>query len=109
MPKIPRITTGSRKPFTALLNNTFLHNRSEAKTLKLLTNAYRMYVEDIYVFEGDVIEESLYGGGGLPAAQRGFRKFLVQAGTRKRFLPPWWTAEKREQYVQSISGPVAST
>jgi splicing suppressor protein 51 len=60
---------------------------------RLLIDAYRLRVEDIYVMEGDFMEGSIYAGNtdGL----RGFRNFLRKAATNSGLLPPWWNNEKK--------------
>lgn len=40
------------KPFTAISNNTFLHDRNEEKTFQILIDIIRVRQDDVYVFEG---------------------------------------------------------
>ncbi|KAF9975362.1 hypothetical protein BGZ73_001004 [Actinomortierella ambigua] len=82
------------KPFTKLKARTWLHDRPEDDVYKLLVDAYRMRVEDMYVFEGELDEDSVYGGaqdGGI----RGFNHFLDEVESHDGLLPPWWTPEHR--------------
>jgi len=82
------------KPFTRLDNGTYLHDRPEIDVYRILIDSYRMRVEDEYVFEGNVSNDSLYGGA--PHGLRGFEKYLRSATRRQGLLPPWWNAEKKE-------------
>lgn len=52
------------KPFTRLLNNTWLHDRSEEDVYRLLIDAYRMRFEDLNVFEAVFDEGSVYAALG---------------------------------------------
>ncbi|KAL6792407.1 hypothetical protein GGI42DRAFT_335114 [Trichoderma sp. SZMC 28013] len=79
-------------PFTRLDEGTWLHNRPETDVFKLLIDAYRLRVEDTYVFRAELMEDSIYAG--CKTGQRGFRKFLRKAATIPGLLPPWWTKEK---------------
>ncbi|KAK4232691.1 tudor domain-protein 1 [Achaetomium macrosporum] len=82
------------KPFTRLDNNTWLHDRPEKDVYRLLIDAYRLRVEDNYNFDGDVDDDSLYGG--TPNGLRGFKRFLELAGS-SGLLPPWWNADKQRE------------
>ncbi|KAL7932635.1 hypothetical protein V8C35DRAFT_328268, partial [Trichoderma chlorosporum] len=81
------------KPFTRLDEGTWLHNRPEVDVYKILIDAYRLRVEDTYVFRGELMEDSLYANGknGL----RGFQKFLGEAAAVPGLLPPWWNKKKK--------------
>lgn len=90
------------KPFTALNNGTWLHDRPKTDVFKLLVDTYRMRIEDEYVFQGDVDEDSLYGGAGASSALRHFRRFLnkavrIDAKRHKKLLPQWWTKESVQE------------
>ncbi|KAI1277355.1 putative MYND domain protein [Xylaria sp. FL0933] len=89
------------KPFTRLDNNTYLHDRPEEDVYRkydrqicVLIDAYRMRVEDEYVFEGNTAVDSIYGGA--KSSITGFRKFLRLAASRPGLLPPWWNASKQK-------------
>ncbi|KAM5347036.1 hypothetical protein ACJ41O_010041 [Fusarium nematophilum] len=82
-------------PFTRLDNGTYLHGRPEADVYRLLIDAYRLHVEDSYVHDGDVDEDSLYAGA--PDGLAGFRRFLREVAAHPRLLPSWWTAEKQQE------------
>ncbi|KAI0907244.1 putative MYND domain protein [Ustulina deusta] len=81
------------KPFTRLDNNTYLHDRPEEDVYRVLIDAYRLRVEDEYVFEGEAALDSIYGGA--ESSLPGFRKFLRRAASRPGLLPSWWNAEKQ--------------
>lgn len=49
-----------KKPFTAIANNVFLHNRSKEKTFQLLINALRMRQEDMYALDGETMGGTIY-------------------------------------------------
>ncbi|KAG4068301.1 hypothetical protein HA402_007821 [Bradysia odoriphaga] len=93
------------KPFTALSNGTWLHDRPKKDVFKLLIDTYRMRIEDEYVFQGEVDEDSLYGGGGAANALRHFRRFMNKAfktdakRCRKRLLPEWFSKESLQECV----------
>ncbi|KAK3305123.1 uncharacterized protein B0T15DRAFT_567174 [Chaetomium strumarium] len=82
-------------PFTRLNEGTWLHDRPEEDVYRLLIDAYRLRVEDDYTFDGDVDDDSLYGGASSGLA--GFRRFLHLARQREDLLPPWWSDEKRRE------------
>ncbi|KAI0814157.1 putative MYND domain protein [Xylaria sp. FL0064] len=94
------------KPFTRLDNNTYLHDRPEEdvyrkhdrQICRVLIDAYRMRVEDEYVFEGNAAVDSIYGGA--KSSITGFRKFLRLAASRPGLLPPWWNASKQKAYEE---------
>lgn len=89
------------KPFNRLINGTWLHDRSEKDVYRLLVDAYRMRIEDEWVFAGDGGGDTIYGGCASSIA--GFRVFLNNAertqagptGKRVGILPAWWNRTKR--------------
>ncbi|KAL2168561.1 hypothetical protein VTG60DRAFT_7166 [Thermothelomyces hinnuleus] len=81
------------KPFTRLDNGTWLHDRPEKDVYRLLIDAYRLRVEDNYVWGGELVD--LYGGA--PSGLNGLKRFLRLAGSRPGLLPPWWNAEKQRE------------
>ncbi|UKZ81044.1 hypothetical protein TrVFT333_008812 [Trichoderma virens FT-333] len=85
-------------PFTRLDEGTWLHNRPETDVYKILIDAYRLRVEDTYVFQGELMEDSLYAN--QKSGLRGFQKFLRKAGTIPGLLPPWWNKEKKATCVR---------
>lgn len=90
------------KPFTALDNGTWLHNRPKSDVYKLLVDTYRMRLEDEYVFQGEVEEDSLYSGAGVESALRHFRRFLketikLDATRNKKLLPEWWSRDSLKE------------
>ncbi|KAF2868841.1 hypothetical protein BDV95DRAFT_642775 [Massariosphaeria phaeospora] len=69
------------KPFTALDNNTWLHDRAEGDVFKLLIDG--------------TDSDSVYGGNSdsLP----GFRRFIRLVSSRAGLLPPWWSSDKQAE------------
>lgn len=92
-------------PFTALNNGTWLHNRPKKDVFKLLVDTYRMRMEDEYVFQGEVLEGSLYSGATAASAARHFKRFLTKTvkldGIRnKKLLPEWWSKDSLNECVE---------
>jgi len=81
------------KPFTALSEKRWLHDRPEQDAYKLLIDAYRLRLEDDYKFSGDVDDDSIYGGA--PNGYAGFRRFLRKVEKKDGLLPQWWSREKQ--------------
>ncbi|KAM7187071.1 hypothetical protein V8F20_011139 [Naviculisporaceae sp. PSN 640] len=100
------LDSGIAKPFTALQNGTWLHNRSEKDTFRLLIDVYRMRVEDMYTFGGDVDEDSIYSGNPGVDGRAGFRRYLKKVERHKNgaLLPKWWNEQKREECI-AYGGP----
>lgn len=100
------------KPFTRLLNNTWLHDRSEEDVYRLLIDAYRMRVEDLYVFEAVFDEGSVYAAAaddgtifGDKTGVWGFTRFLgkvERAGNG--ILPAWWNSKKKAECIAMGAG-----
>ncbi|KAK3331696.1 putative MYND domain protein [Cercophora scortea] len=87
------------KPFTRLDNGTWLHDRPEKDVYRLLIDAYRMRVEDMYKFDGDVEEDSIYSGNS--DGKLGFSRFLTKVEKcGGGLLPTWWTPEKKAACVK---------
>ncbi|KAI9879369.1 MAG: hypothetical protein M1830_008667, partial [Pleopsidium flavum] len=75
------------------LSKSVLHNLSKKEVYRRLIDAYRMRVEDLYVFEGE--STGLYGGDDLLSE---FRKFLSNCEARaKDMLPEWWDPNARKE------------
>ncbi|KAG0345816.1 hypothetical protein BG004_003023 [Podila humilis] len=89
------LRTQIRQPFHKLHAKQWLHDRDPKDVYMLLIDAYRFRVEDDYVLEGDISDDSLYGGGD---PVQGFKRFLEKARTRFNgtLLPPWWDKAKSE-------------
>jgi splicing suppressor protein 51 len=84
------------KPFHALNDKKWLHNRPEADVYKLLIDAYRLRMEDDYKVSGDADRDSIYGGA--PNGYAGFRRFVDKIEARNReLLPSWWSDEKARE------------
>ncbi|KAK3681644.1 putative MYND domain protein [Podospora appendiculata] len=87
------------KPFTRLDKGTWLHGRPEKDVYRLLIDAYRMRVEDMYKFDGDVEEDSIYAGNS--DGKLGFSRFLTKVEKCDGgLLPAWWTPEKKAACVK---------
>ncbi|RYP21687.1 hypothetical protein DL765_002148 [Monosporascus sp. GIB2] len=88
---------GNPLPFTRLEKGTYLHDRPEKDTYKLLIDAYRLRLDDVAKFEGAVEPDSVYASATndpLP----GFRRFLDKArAATGGLLPPWWSADKQRE------------
>lgn len=81
------------KPFHALNDKKWLHNRPEADVYKLLIDTYRFRMEDDYKFSGNADVDSIYGGA--TNGYEGFHRFLGKIEDRNRaLLPSWWSKEK---------------
>ncbi|KAK5998684.1 hypothetical protein PT974_01066 [Cladobotryum mycophilum] len=83
------------KPFTRLEKGTWLHGRSERDVYRLLIDAYRLRVEDLYNLDNDIDEGSIYAG--RSSGIRGFKRFLRRTAKRRAMLPPWWNEEKQKE------------
>jgi len=84
------------KPFHALHDQKWLHNRPEADVYKLLIDTYRLRMEDDYNLSGDADMDSIYGGA--PNGYDGFRRFLDEIEAQNReLLPSWWSEEKARE------------
>ncbi|KAL0257705.1 hypothetical protein SLS55_006868 [Diplodia seriata] len=84
-------------PFTRLTTRTWLHDRSERDTYRLLIDAYRLRMSDQYTFEGDADVDCVLGGA-VASSIGGFTRFLRKLGREAPdLLPPWWSAAKEEE------------
>ena len=90
------------KPFHKLSDKTWLHDRPGEDVFKLLIDAYRLRMEDVYKFTGDVEEDSIYNKAA--SGEVGFRRFVGKARDKAGLMPSWWTPEKLEECVNS-AGP----
>ncbi|KAJ6255783.1 hypothetical protein Dda_9464 [Drechslerella dactyloides] len=86
------------KPFHLLSAETWLHNRSEKDTFKLLIDTYRMRARDNLNFQGIVDPDSVFGGA--TDSSQGFRGFLHLVEGKRHLLPAWWTPDKSLECVQ---------
>ncbi|KAM0721496.1 hypothetical protein Q7P37_002420 [Cladosporium fusiforme] len=92
----PKPTASTKtKPFTAINDNTFLHNRSEEETFKLLIDLLRLRQEDELQFEGTSLPGSIYDA--KSTSEAAFRELIRKAANVPNLLPLWWTDEKLEQ------------
>ncbi|EXJ60975.1 hypothetical protein A1O7_05128 [Cladophialophora yegresii CBS 114405] len=86
------------RPFHALSEKKFLHNRPEDDVYKLLIDCYRFRVEDDYKFAGEVEEDCIYAGA--PNSYEPFKRFLRKAEQRDGLLPTWWSSEKAKACLE---------
>ncbi|EAW17131.1 zinc finger MYND domain-containing protein [Aspergillus fischeri NRRL 181] len=87
------------KPFHRLHAKTWLHDRTEKDTYKLLIDTYRLRLDDDYTFTGDIHADSIYGGA-TDGGRAGFRRFLKRVERKPDLLPRWWTPAKAEECVR---------
>jgi splicing suppressor protein 51 len=78
--------TKDKKPFTAIANNVFLHNRSKDQTFQLLIDALRMRQEDMYALDGDTMPGTIYNME--RSSENAFRIFIRKAQAVEGLLPP---------------------
>ncbi|KAH7117899.1 hypothetical protein B0J11DRAFT_441922 [Dendryphion nanum] len=93
-PKSDCLDVSIAKPFTALENNTYLHNRSDRDVFKLLVDSFRMRQADDFKFEQKKDPRSVYSGAA--SSIDGFRRFITLASSRRGLLPTGWDAEKQK-------------
>jgi len=92
------LTVAIEKPFHRLNDRTWIHDRSEEDTYKLLIDTYRLRMDDDFKFEGKHNPGSLYANAS--DGVEGFRSFLGLAESRDGLLPPWWSSEKAVACVE---------
>jgi splicing suppressor protein 51 len=83
------------KPFTAISNNKFFHNRPEEATFKLLIDTLRMRQEDEYALEGEHMSGTIYNQE--PNSEKAFRTFIRKSKAVTGLLPPWWDDKSLEK------------
>lgn len=89
-PKKQTVTTDNN-PFLTLSSGKWLHDRPKEEVYGLLLDAYRLRVEDLYVFEGTAEHDSTYGG--QPNGLQGFRRYMRKVSSKPGVLPPWWNKD----------------
>lgn len=94
---VPR--SSAANPFARLSNNTFLRDRPEEETFRILVDVLRMRQEDIYTFEGDTMPGTIYNGE--YSSEMAFRDMLRRAKQVRGLLPPWWSSEKEEECIRN--------
>ncbi|QDS76966.1 hypothetical protein FKW77_005488 [Venturia effusa] len=83
-------------PFANIRSKTWLHNRPEEDTFKLLIDIYRLRADDEFNFQRKTPPDSLYGGA--RSGIGGFEEFLRLASRPNLgVLPPWWNDEAAEK------------
>lgn len=98
-PSTKNLATRIDKPFTKLNAKTWLHDRSEQDVFKLLIDAYRLRMEDNYIFSGDVEIDSIYNEA--PSGEYGCRRFVHMAEQKPGLMPSWWMPQKVDECVAS--------
>jgi len=97
------------KPFTALGNSSWLRDRPEKDTFKLLVDTYRMRKADQFKFDETVVGVNVHTGSSRFAIKNDFFDFIstVKANDERRaqeqkpeLLPPWWNADKTIRCVE---------
>ncbi|KAJ6036788.1 mynd domain [Penicillium herquei] len=74
-------------------STTWLHDRTETMTYKLLTDSYRM---NVWFYS-----ENFRSEGPLPCGEEKFREFLRRASEHHtQPMSLWWTPEKAERCVE---------
>lgn len=86
------------KPFTSISNNTFLHNRPEKETFRMLVDLVRLRQEDTYNLEGDTMTGTIYDG--FSSSEPALRDMLQRAKRVQGLLPPWWSDLKEEECIR---------
>ncbi|RKF77373.1 hypothetical protein GcM1_220066 [Golovinomyces cichoracearum] len=84
-------------PFTRLDKSTYLHDRPEIDTFKLLIDSFRMRQADDFEYENKITPSSIYSGA--PSSIKPFRQYLDRATACKDLLPSWFTPGKIEECV----------
>ncbi|KHO00562.1 uncharacterized protein MAM_01340 [Metarhizium album ARSEF 1941] len=79
-----------QRPFTAILDKTWILKRPKEDAYRLLIDSYRLRVHDSFLFEGVTRPDTIYSG--CPDSESDFVRYL-QAARAKGLLPPWWTQE----------------
>lgn len=91
------VSNPHQKPFTAIYNDVFLHDRSEEQTFQLLIDALRLRQEDEWSFDGIALAGTICTGANT--SEQGFRNFILKAKDVPGFLPPVWTDESLEKCI----------
>lgn len=89
------LTVAIKKPFHHLNDRTWIHERPEEDTYKLLIDTYRLRMDDDFKFEGKRNTGSVYANASNGV--EGFRRFLQLAESRDGLLPPWWSSQSAAQ------------
>ncbi|KAI0151166.1 hypothetical protein BJ166DRAFT_595514 [Pestalotiopsis sp. NC0098] len=84
------------KPFTALYNRAWLHNRSEKDTCRVLIDSYRLKMADDALYDGGCEKDAF--------TLLGLRRYLNAAKARGDLLPPWWSINKQAECEALASG-----
>lgn len=98
-PTSPALEVTISKPFHKLYEKKWLHDRPSKDVYKLLVDAYRLRLEDEYVYNGDASVDSIYGGA-TDAGKAGFKNFLGLAEQTSGILPPWWSVVHAEKCLE---------
>jgi hypothetical protein len=90
-------TAHARRHLTRLDKSTYLHDRPEMDTFKLLIDSFRIRQADDFEYQNKTTPPSIYTGA--PSSTAPFRQYLDRATASKSLLPPWWIPEKIEECV----------
>lgn len=83
-------------PWSNLRAKTWLHNRPEQDTFKLLIDIYGLRADDEFKFQQKKLRDSLYGGAASGIGS--FENFLrLLSRPNLEILPLWWTDEGAEK------------
>ncbi|KID83708.1 hypothetical protein MGU_08989 [Metarhizium guizhouense ARSEF 977] len=80
-----------QRPFTALLERTWIHDRPREDTFRLLIDSYRLRLHDAFLFEGQTRPGTIYSGGA--DSQGDFVQSFLWVAWERGLLPLSWTQE----------------
>ena len=97
-------------PFTKLESNTYLDNRSASSIYTILTDTFRLHVEDSYLLRNKIVRGSIYDEP-LDNGMGCFVEFLSRVeGNKHNLLPDWWDDKHLQaclEYATSVSASVS--
>lgn len=91
-------SSSAANPFARLSKNTFLHDRPEEETFRILVDVLRMRQEDTNTFEGEAMPGTIYNGES--SSELAFRNMLWRAKQVQGLLPLWWSCGKEEECIR---------
>ncbi|KAF8427948.1 hypothetical protein EV426DRAFT_528816 [Tirmania nivea] len=92
-PQVHRVTDA--KSLASSLSDEFLHSLPKQEVYKLLIDSYRLRIDDMYTFQGELI--GLYN---QENPVREFKRFLLLAEKNGKVLPKWWNLQSKAECVQ---------
>jgi splicing suppressor protein 51 len=87
-----------KKPFSAIFNGVFFHDRTEEKTFQLLIDSLRIRQQDEYDYGGKILPGSIYDDES--SSETAFRTFISKARSFDGLLPPWWTDSSVDECIE---------